>query len=146
MARDKGSSYRLPYYRRQPLRFECTGCGACCSGGDDLYVFLDEAEARRICSYLGLSWGWFRRRYLAHHPDGDLVLSMEDDGDCVFLGDGGRCRIYPVRPVQCATYPFWPEVVTTAKGWRREAARCEGMGRGAVIPLAEIEARLAEDG
>ncbi|HHH36724.1 MAG TPA: YkgJ family cysteine cluster protein [Gammaproteobacteria bacterium] len=136
-------AYRQPFYRRHPLRFECTACGACCRGGGDLHVFLAEEEARRICAHLALGWRWFRRRYLARHPEGDLILRMQESGDCVFLDDAGRCRVYSVRPVQCATYPFWREVVSTTKGWRREARRCEGIGRGAVIPLAVIEARLA---
>ena len=34
--------------------------------------------------------------------------------DCVFLKEDperGRktCSIYPVRPLQCRTWPFWPE-------------------------------------
>ncbi len=94
-----------------------------------------------ICSYLGVSWKWFRRRYLARHPDGDLVLRMQGDA-CVFLEDN-RCRIYPKRPLQCRSYPFWPEVVTTEKGWRMEARRCEGMDTGARIPVAVVEAILA---
>ncbi|HKK14360.1 MAG TPA: hypothetical protein VKA14_06825, partial [Gammaproteobacteria bacterium] len=58
------------------------------------------------------------------------------------LGRDGRCRIYPVRPVQCRTYPFWPEVVATRTAWEREAGRCEGIGRGAAVPLERIRAQL----
>jgi len=47
-----------------------------------------------------------------------------------------------VRPQQCRTYPFWPEIVETRGAWQEEARRCEGMGRGPVIPLAEIRRRL----
>lgn len=99
----------------------------------------------RICAYLGLSWRWFRRRYLARHPDGDLVLRMRDDGACTFLGDDAGCRIYSVRPWQCVSYPFWPEVVATAQAWYQEARRCEGIGRGRVLSLATIELYLRGD-
>lgn len=145
MSRKDAPDYRQPFYRRQPLHFECTACGACCRGGDDYHVFLDVAEARRLCDHLGLSWSWFRRRYLRVLPEEGLVLQADDNGDCVFLGADGACRVYPARPLQCASYPFWPEVVTTAKGWRREARRCEGIGRGAAVPLAHVERMLAND-
>ena len=27
---------------------------------------------------------------------------------CVFLGEDNLCTVHTVRPLQCATYPFWP--------------------------------------
>jgi Fe-S-cluster containining protein len=128
-----------PYYRRQPLHFQCTGCGACCSGGGGYYVFVERAEAAAISDYLGLSWAWFRRRYLARTAHGERVLRLERNGRCTFLDADGRCRVYAARPYQCASYPFWPEVVATRAGWRREARRCEGIDRGVRIPLRRIE-------
>ena len=32
----------------------------------------------------------------------------EDELACVFLTKTKKCSIYPVRPLQCLTYPFWP--------------------------------------
>ncbi len=134
--------YRQPYYRRETLRFQCTACGACCTGDESHHVFLSREEAGKICQWLGLSWAWFSRRYLSALEDRTRVLSSRDDGRCIFLDAQGRCRVYAVRPAQCATYPFWPEVVTTSKGWRREALRCEGIGQGPVVPVHVIEAAL----
>lgn len=131
-----------PYYRRQPLRFLCTGCGACCSGGGGYYVFIERAEAAQICAHLGLSWAWFRRRYLARTEEGVRVLRLEKDGRCTFLGSDGRCKVYAVRPRQCATYPFWPEVVARQAAWEREARRCEGIGGGVRVPVKVIEQML----
>lgn len=139
----RGSTYDQPLYRRQPLHFSCTGCGACCRGGGDYHVFVDRDEARGICGYLGLSWAWFRRRYLTRYDD-ELVLQSGDDGRCVFLDPGGRCSVYEARPRQCRTYPFWPEVVATARTWQREARRCEGIDRGPRVPVKVIEAALEE--
>ena len=134
--------YTQPFHRRDALRFECTGCGECCRGGGDYHVFVTYSEAKRMCSHLGLSWSWFQRRYLARLEDGTAVLASRADDRCVFLDRDGRCRVYGARPVQCSTYPFWPEVLATAKTWRREARRCEGIGRGAVVPLRLIEDAL----
>lgn len=133
-----------PYYRRQPLRFQCTGCGACCSGGGDYHVFVERAEAAAICAYLGLSWAWFRRRYLRRTAQGARVLRLERDGRCTFLGADNRCTVYAARPRQCVSYPYWPEVVSTRAGWLREARRCEGIDRGTRIPLRLVERMLKE--
>lgn len=131
-----------PYFRRQPLRFECTECGACCTGGGDRHVYLADGEARAICDFLGLSWGWFQRRYLARTPQGERVLRIGEQGDCVFLQENRRCGIYGARPVQCRSYPFWPELVSSKRAWHREQSRCEGIDRGRVVPLEVIEAAL----
>jgi Fe-S-cluster containining protein len=63
---------------------------------------------------------------------------MHANGDCVFLGEGRRCRIYAVRPAQCRTYPFWPEL-ETRQAWRDEARRCEGilLGKSKITVRAE---------
>lgn len=127
-----------PFFERQALRFDCSRCGRCCIAVNDHYVFMSETEAERIRDYLDLSRRWFRRRYLERLEEGDLVAASEGDGRCVFLEIDGRCRIYPVRPVQCRTYPFWPEVVQYKAAWQRESRRCEGINRGPEVPVGRI--------
>lgn len=124
-------------------RFECTGCGGCCTGRGDYYVETSPAEQRTIQHYLGISWQWFRRRYLTVYEDGVQSLRWETNR-CVFLDDNRRCKIYPVRPAQCRDYPYWPELLATQAAWSAEARRCEGMGRGAVISLAAIKEQLTK--
>ena len=127
-----------------PLRFKCTGCGRCCIGGGEYHVFLTEIEAETIRRHLGLSRAWFRRRYLRHLPDGDLVTTMGKDGRCVFLGRDNGCRVYTARPMQCRTYPWWSEVVNSRTSWAREAKRCEGINRGGIVPLSRIRKALTK--
>jgi Fe-S-cluster containining protein len=115
-------------------RFECTGCGKCCTGNPDRYwVETTRTEQQRIAHHLGISLAWLRRRYVVRYDDGDEGLTMEG-GRCAFLRPDNRCSIYSVRPAQCRGYPFWPELLD-ARVWKREAKRCEGIGRGATIPI-----------
>jgi hypothetical protein len=127
------------------FRFSCTGCGECCTGRGDYYVAVTPEEQRRIQQALHVSRAWFRRRYITVYEDGTESLRWERNR-CVFLGPDRRCRIYAVRPAQCRHYPFWPEVIRSEKSWGREGRRCEGIGRGAVVPLAEVRRRLAAQG
>jgi Fe-S-cluster containining protein len=132
------------YYLNHPLRFECTGCGQCCTGSGEYYVEVTPVEQDHIRRHLGLSRAWFRRRYLLRFDDGveSLRMSGRPVKRCVFLGAENRCGIYAVRPAQCRHYPIWPELVNRASAWRLEARRCEGIGRGDVIPLARIRGLL----
>jgi len=127
-----------PFYETQPLHFSCTRCGGCCETPGDYFVFTSVDEAERIRAYRGLSTGWFRRRYLRRLGDGQLVLAAGSHQRCIFLDAERRCSVYPVRPLQCRTYPYWPEIVASGRAWRREGRRCEGIGRGEAVPVGKI--------
>jgi Fe-S-cluster containining protein len=129
---------RRPFFETHALYFSCTRCGGCCATPGDYYVFLTAQEAERIRVRQGLSRSWFRRRYLRRLEDGRLVLASGAGGRCIFLDGQDRCSIYPVRPVQCRTYPFWPEIVGNRRAWERERQRCEGIGRGRAISVGKI--------
>jgi uncharacterized protein len=106
-------------------------------------VEASRTEQRRIQRFLKISWRWFRRRYVTVYEDGGEGLRWENDR-CVFLDANDRCRIYAARPTQCRTYPFWTEVLRSRASWRATAGLCEGVGRGYVIPLAEVRERLRQ--
>ena len=131
-----------PFYQTESLHFSCTRCGKCCETAGDYYVFLTGEEAERIRTHLGLSAAWFRRRYLSRLYDGELVLASGRNERCVFLDQHGQCRIYEARPVQCRTYPFWPELVNHRRSWLGEKARCEGIDRGRAVTPARIRRAL----
>jgi hypothetical protein len=133
------------FYKKARLRFECTGCGGCCTGGADHYVETSATERLAIRNFLKLSPNWFRRRYLVRVDADTTGIRLRRDGRCPFLADDKRCRIYPVRPRQCRTYPWWPELIENQRDWTGEARRCEGMNRGAIVPLSVIERSLARE-
>ena len=99
-------------------------------------------ERAAIRAFLKLSPAWFRRRYLVRVDADTTGIRLERNGRCPFLGVDNRCRIYAVRPRQCRTYPWWPELVEKKRDWTEEAQRCEGMNRGTVVPLSSHRAQL----
>ncbi|MGD8514778.1 MAG: YkgJ family cysteine cluster protein [Granulosicoccaceae bacterium] len=129
-------------YRDAQLRFECTRCGACCCGDEDHYIAVREQDLQAICDHLDISLAWLKRRYIEHLTRHYYTVRIGDDGRCVFLNRQGDCRIYPVRPVQCQTYPYWPEILADNKHWHAEANRCEGINRGNIVPLELITRAL----
>lgn len=131
-----------PWYR-DGLKFRCTGCGDCCTGGAG-YVWVDDAEIAAIAEYLDKPVGEIRLMYC--RPVRNRVsLNEHANGDCVFFDSQKRnCAIYPVRPVQCRTWPFWRSNLSTESEWHSVMRECPGAGMGDFFPLEEIEIRVTE--
>ena len=51
-----------PWYK-QGLKFQCTGCGDCCSGAPG-YVWVTKAEIAVLADALGLSIEEFERQFV----------------------------------------------------------------------------------
>ena len=127
-----------PWYT-DGLRFECTRCGQCCRG--EGYVWVSRERIAEMAEFLGISAESFTRRYV-RLAKGRLSLVEKEDADCVFWEAGLGCVVYPVRPVQCRTFPFWPEHVESRAAWRQLAAVVPGIGRGRRYGASEIRRRL----
>lgn len=125
----------LPWFR-DGLAFECTRCGNCCTGAPG-YVWLSMNEISAIADHLQITREEFTRTYV-RAVDGRLSLIERTNFDCVFWSRDEGCTIYPVRPAQCQTWPFWPEHLATPERWRRLQARCPGAGRGELYELRAI--------
>lgn len=127
------------------LVFSCEGCGHCCSG-EPGFVFLSAEEIEAISNFLSLSQDDFLSLYTRWIDRGDyynLSLKEHANYDCVFLKDK-RCEIYPVRPNQCRTYPFWPYLMEERALWEAEKEACPGIGHGEHHDAAEIREKLKE--
>jgi Fe-S-cluster containining protein len=126
-----------PWYA-EGLRFECQAdCGACCTNHDDYaYVYLSGGEPERLAEFLDLELDEFNARY-TDVVERHIVLKM-DQPDCPFLS-GSRCSVYPVRPVQCRSFPFWDENLVAPETWESVADFCPGVGRGPLLNLPVIE-------
>lgn len=85
--------------------FRCIGCGACCRVKNGI-VRVGEAEIRRIAAFLGMSEQAFIDRETEIAPDRrGLVLKSRGDDSCVYLTEDNRCRIHPVKPEKCRSFP-----------------------------------------
>jgi len=131
-----------PWYSNG-LRFECTQCGACCTThGEYSFLYLVDAEVQAIAHYLGLARAEFEQRYCRREDD--WIVIRADQPDCPFLTADKRCSIYPVRPKQCRTWPFW-DIHLERAVWEGEVAKtCPGVGSGPTFSAAEVE-RIARE-
>jgi len=105
-------------------------------------VYVSDREVAAIAQHLALTQADFLARYCVI-DDGWTVLRM-DAPACPFLSSDNRCGIYPVRPKQCATWPFWKENLVE-RVWHGEVADgCPGIGKGALVEAETVE-RLARE-
>lgn len=121
------------------LKFKCTGCGQCCTG-EPGYVWLSAEEIDTISSHLKISKQEFLKTY-TRSVFGRITLREDRvTYDCIFLKDR-KCQIYTVRPLQCRTFPWWKDNLTSPERWSEVASRCEGIDHpeAPVVSLAIIE-------
>ena len=132
-----------PWYK-DGLKFQCTGCGRCCTGTSG-YVWVTDEEIRSMAALFKLSEQKFKMRYV-RNVNNRLALiekrSLNGEYDCVFLNDN-KCQIYQARPLQCRTFPWWQENLNSEESWKLAALECEGINDQApLIPASEIEDAL----
>jgi Fe-S-cluster containining protein len=128
-----------PWYK-DGLRFRCTRCGHCCTG-EPGFVWVDEDDLAAIAEFRGETLAEVTGLYTKKAGRG-LSLRERANGDCVFYDRQRGCTVYPVRPPQCRTWPFWQSNVATPEDWSHTCEVCPGSGRGELIPVEEITRRL----
>jgi len=100
--------------------WDCHGCTDCCR---DYVVHVTDEEMRRIEGQ-----GWEKQPGFEGVPlfkrhgrwRGQWALTQKDEA-CIFLGEGGRCRIHEkfgaaAKPLTCRIYPF--VLVPAGDHWR----------------------------
>jgi Fe-S-cluster containining protein len=140
------------------LNFTCSQCGNCCTGGPG-YVWITKEEIVRLAEHLKITPEETVEKY-CRKIDGRFSLkerrNSRGEYDCVFLGetksnkkaaDGQMiamthrtCGVYPVRPLQCRTWPFWAENLRSRQRWSESAKRCHGMNHGRHFSVEQIHA------
>ncbi len=130
-----------PWYK-DGLAFTCTQCGNCCTGAEGV-VWVTQEEQQKIAEYIGKSIGEMK---LEHTRLVGRRTSLKEfaNGDCTFFdGQGRGCTIYPVRPRQCRTWPFWDSNLETPEDWEAIKPGCPGAGQGKLHQIEHIEAQKA---
>ncbi|RTZ89772.1 MAG: YkgJ family cysteine cluster protein [Bacillota bacterium] len=126
---------------RDGLPFECTQCGKCCRV--EGYVWVNTADIAKLAGFLQMTPPAFEKKYL-RTVGRRRSLIEKPNFECIFW-DGG-CSVYPVRPPQCKTYPFWHQNLESIETWQEVVEECPGSGTGSVYSGEEIEQLLRQKG
>jgi hypothetical protein len=121
------------------MRFQCLpGCIRCCEGKGIVYVTV--ADIARLAEHLGFTCAEFERRYLCGTAP-LLRFRKQRHKQCPFLLTDG-CSVHSIKPLQCSSFPFWPELLAKASERRDAAQYCPGMNKGPLVNL-EIAQEIA---
>lgn len=116
LIRKKGYNYAF----NQAACKECKG--ACCIG-ESGNIFATKDELFKIMSFLKLEFEEFKSLYLKKVG---LRYSFKEDEfkdgfACIFFDKNlDKCSIYPLRPTQCKTFPFWEYFKENEEELRKE--------------------------
>jgi Fe-S-cluster containining protein len=131
-----------PWYK-DGLRFQCTGCGDCCTGAPG-FVWVTNDEIAALAAELGMDVGAFERRYVRTVGVRKSLRERKKTYDCVFLDAQTRkCTVYNARPKQCRTWPFWDSNIRTPEAWAHTCEVCPGSGKGKLYQLEAITEQSA---
>jgi Fe-S-cluster containining protein len=122
------------YFFDDGILFECSQCGKCCNGAPGIIIVL-ENEIGSIADFLEIERQVFIERCLYPYSD-NFSIREDDTGRCIFFENG--CSIYPVRPLQCRTFPFWFTNLRSETEWVRVLKSCPGTGKGKLYSKEEI--------
>ncbi len=114
------------------MRFACQpGCTRCCEQKG--LVYLSEDDIVRLAAFVGMSVRAFEKKYV-YRTRYTRRLRKPPQSQCPFL-TGEGCSVHPAKPVQCSTFPFWPELLEELEQWKETGSWCPGIGKG---PLVQI--------
>jgi len=122
---------KMPFYA-SGLKFSCKRCSACCRY-DAGFVYLSENDLKKLTSILNIEKDEFINVYCRWVPGGfseNDILSLKEKSnkDCILWDNG--CKVYMSRPLQCSTFPFWKNILSSFKAWETAASACPGMNSG----------------
>ncbi|MDI1234747.1 MAG: YkgJ family cysteine cluster protein [bacterium] len=86
-------------------KINCLDCANCCKNHSPTFKSTD---LKRISKHLRIKETDLIEQYLKLDEDNDFVLKQSP---CTFLNSDNTCKIYEVRPSDCARYPYTDEDV-----------------------------------
>lgn len=132
------ASDHMRYFFESGLRFSCQQCGQCCTGEPGT-IYVSSWEIENIALFWGVSVAVCIKQALLPYKD-SYTIKERPNGACLFYQNG--CTIYPVRPNQCRSFPFWIQTMRSAYAWKQTAKVCPGIGHGRLYTREEILAVL----
>ncbi len=137
-----------PFYA-QGLQFSCRGlsCSACCRKEPGI-VYLEQKDLETLSVLTELTIEQFKKVYCRYVElsNGKKVLCLKElsNYDCIFWNEQAGCQVYKARPIQCRTYPFWKNVLSSKESWLAEKQRCPGINEGELHSCSQIQKDLSE--
>ncbi|MFO7875947.1 MAG: YkgJ family cysteine cluster protein [Desulfovermiculus sp.] len=128
------ASDHMRYFFDSGLRFSCQQCGQCCTGESGT-IYVSSFEIKKIASFWDVSVTVFIQQALLPYKE-SYIIKERPGGACLFYQDG--CTIYPVRPTQCRSFPFWTQSMRSTYAWKQAARACPGIGQGRLYSREEI--------
>jgi len=123
------------WWEKEPLRFECQAdCFKCCTKPG--IVYFDKASIENAAKILKVSSELFKKEFLLW-DHGHWMHEVANGDPCAFLVPEG-CSIHNGKPIQCRSYPFWKENMTSKSMWSLVGAFCPGIGFGSHVAITTI--------
>ena len=126
--------YFQRYFFDKGLRFFCQECGKCCTGEPGV-IRVTQKEIDEIAKHLSITPTNIRE-FFCFPYEGVYTIREHEDGRCFFYEKG--CKIYPVRPRQCRSFPFWINIIRSKENWDKASKDCPGIGQGRMYSKEEI--------
>lgn len=101
---------------------------------------MNEREIRELADFLNLSSDEFQEKF-GRILEGGIQLKDRGESDCIFL-EKNHCMVYEARPLQCRTFPFWPENLKSAYRWNLVKQECPGIDQGVLFTFEQIQELL----
>ena len=110
-----------------PYRFNAHACKECegnCCIGESGYIWVTKEDIKNISNYLKIDEEIFKKTFLIKVGYRYSLKEKPHKSGyaCIFFENG--CKIYPVRPNQCRTFPFWEYYKTRVDEIKKE---CPGI-------------------
>lgn len=121
-------------YKTYSEIFECRQCGDCCNGFGGTYV--TQKDIINISTYINFDPEKFIARY-CDKSGSRFVLTLGDDGNCIFFDKIKQCAIHPVKPYMCKAWPFIQTVILHPENWNTMSNSCPGMKKD--IPYKDLK-------
>jgi glycosyltransferase involved in cell wall biosynthesis/Fe-S-cluster containining protein len=128
---------KMVWWFGEGLRFKCLpNCTECC--GQNGAIFLSGYDIKQLAKTQGMTEEAFAEKHTHVFGGKRIALKWTDEGRCPFVTSTG-CSVHGSHPVQCQTFPFWPEHAMNPTGWEKAKRRCPGVGFGELYDGEHIE-------